>query len=332
MIEQVRQQKQAGAPVQSLKRTAQAIMLTDTTNASFLPAAMRSQIRALILDMDGVVWRGDQPLGDLPALFAALRQHKLSVVMATNNATLTIQQYLDKFLRFGVTLEPWQIVNSPQATVEYLAQRFPQGGPVYVIGEDGLRQTLAARGFSLIVPQASAAFQAGASAGALQAGPEQPLAVVVGMDRSVDYDRLSLATQYIRRGALFVGTNPDRTFPQPFGLVPGAGAILAAIEAATDTAPVIVGKPNPEMYRVALARLGTQPAETLVVGDRIETDITGGQALMSHGPGALGCHQRAARPPMGPTAHVNCPGPDPRGVRACSSGRLAGRFVKVMQH
>jgi len=254
-------------------------MLTNPPGSPSLPAPVRSQIRALILDMDGVVWRGDQPLGDLPALFAAIRRHDLRVVMATNNATLTIQQYLDKFLRFGVTLEPWQIVNSPQATVEYLAMRFPQGGLVYVVGEDGLREALAAHGFSLLVPHATTARQAGTSAGALQAGPEQPLAVVVGMDRSVDYDRLSLAAQYIRRGALFVGTNPDRTFPQPFGLVPGAGAILAAIDAATDTPPIIVGKPNPEMYRVALARLGTQPAETLVVGDRIETDITGGQAL-----------------------------------------------------
>lgn len=238
-----------------------------------------SVIRALILDMDGVVWRGDQPLGDLPALFAKMRQHDLKVVMATNNATLTIQQYLDKFQRFGVTLEAWQIVNSPQATAEYLKMRFPQGGPVYVVGEDGLHEALTAQGFIAMGTTAAIPANAGSSAGGIQAGPEQPLAVVVGMDRSVTYDRLSLASQFIRRGALFIGTNPDRTYPQPFGLVPGAGAILAAIEAATDTAPVIVGKPGPEMYRVAMARLGTQPFETLAVGDRIETDIAGGQAL-----------------------------------------------------
>ena len=89
------------------------------------------------------------------------------------------------------------------------------------------------------------------------------LAVVAGLDRQVTYDKLARATLLIRSGAMFVGTNADRTLPMPEGLLPGAGAILAALEAATDVQPVVVGKPEPEIYLFALERLKTSPAETL---------------------------------------------------------------------
>lgn len=218
-------------------------------------------ITALILDMDGVLWRSEQPIGDLPDIFKKIHRRGIKVVLATNNATLTVRQYQEKLIRFGVELEQWQIVNSPQTAAHYLKQRYPQGGTVYVVGEQGLVETLEQSGY-------------------LQHQTEDvPLAVIAGMDRSLTYEKLKQASQYIRRGALFIGTNPDRTFPIPDGLAPGAGAILAALEAATDVKPVIMGKPQPEMYQVALLRLGSQPFETLVVGDRIETDIAGGQAL-----------------------------------------------------
>jgi 4-nitrophenyl phosphatase len=99
------------------------------------------------------------------------------------------------------------------------------------------------------------------------------------MDRSLTYAKLRRATLLIRAGVPFLGTNPDRTFPTPEGLVPGAGAILAALEAATYRQPLIMGKPQPEIYRAALLRMGVSPSETLVVGDRPDTDIAGGQAL-----------------------------------------------------
>jgi 4-nitrophenyl phosphatase len=105
------------------------------------------------------------------------------------------------------------------------------------------------------------------------------LAVVAGLDRQLTYRKLSQAAMLIRRGALFIGTNPDRTYPVPNGLAPGAGAILEALHASTDIAPTIVGKPEPVMYQVALERLQAAPARTLVVGDRLETDIQGAQAL-----------------------------------------------------
>lgn len=225
--------------------------------AGFSPGSITS----LILDMDGVLWRGDQPIGDLPGVFNKMQHRGLKVVLATNNATLTVSQYQEKLLRFGVVVEEWQVVNSPLTAAYYLKQRYPQGGSVYVVGEHGLVETLEQSGYPQLQTNGT------------------PLAVIAGMDRNLTYDKLKLAMQYIRQGALFIGTNPDRTFPIPDGLAPGAGAILAALEAATDVKPIIMGKPQPEMYRVALDRLESQASETLVVGDRIETDIAGGQAL-----------------------------------------------------
>jgi 4-nitrophenyl phosphatase len=222
-----------------------------------------SHIKALILDMDGVVWRENTPIGDLPAIFARFRERGLKVALATNNATKTVEEYLEKFAGFGVTLEPWQIVTSASATADMVCKRFPEGGPVYIVGENGLKLALEECGFIPILD------------------PEddtKAVAVVGGFDRSVTYAKLRRATLHIRAGVPFYGTNPDKTFPTPQGFIPGAGAILAAIEAATGVQPIITGKPQPAMMYTALERLGAGPEETLVVGDRLETDIAAGQA------------------------------------------------------
>jgi 4-nitrophenyl phosphatase len=209
--------------------------------------------------MDGVIWQGLQPIGDLPAIFTRIHQQGWKVLLATNNATRTPQQYVERLAGYGVRVEPWQVVNSVDVTTHYMIQHFPGGGTVYVIGEEGLTKALAEKGFTT--------------------GDKNVMAVIAGMDRQVNYDKLSRATLLIRSGALFIGTNPDRTFPTPEGLVPGAGSILAALEAATSVQPLIMGKPSPAIYQLALERLGTSPKETLVVGDRLETDIAGAQAI-----------------------------------------------------
>ncbi len=221
------------------------------------------EIKGLILDMDGVLWRDREPIGNLPAIFARLQALGLQVMLATNNATRTPAQHLEKLRGFGVELEEHQVVNSAMATAYLLLRRFPQGGQIYVIGEDGIRTALQESGFEL---------------------PEQvelarpPLAVVVGMDRQITYEKLSLATLLIRAGVPFYATNPDRTFPTPIGLVPGAGAIVAAVIAAAGQEPIWAGKPEPALMHLCLERMHLSPRETLVVGDRLETDIAGGQA------------------------------------------------------
>ena len=222
------------------------------------------EINSLILDMDGVLWRGSQPVGDLPAIFTKITSLGLQVVLATNNSTLSVAQYQQKLLGFGVSLQAWQIVTSSGATAQYLHRLHPQGGRVFVVGEQGLLQALADYQFTPADRRTP---------------PQQVVAVVAGMDRDLTYEKLSHATLLVRAGVPFIGTNPDRTFPVPQGLVPGAGSILALLETATDVRPYIIGKPAQEMYRVALERLGSSAGQSLVVGDRLETDIAGAQDL-----------------------------------------------------
>jgi 4-nitrophenyl phosphatase len=214
-------------------------------------------IRALILDMDGVLWRENTLLVDMPAVFQRFRDLNLKVVLATNNATRSVDMYLQRFEGFGVRLDPWQVVNSAIAIGHLLSQRFPGGGPVFIVGESGVIETLKEVGFC-------------------HSDTERPLAVIVGMDRKINYEKLTRATLLIRSGIPFYATNPDRTFPTPDGLIPGAGAIIAAVQAATDVEPIMGGKPQPTMLQVALKRLGISAVETLAVGDRLETDILGG--------------------------------------------------------
>ena len=217
-------------------------------------------IRALILDMDGVLWRDQEEIGNLRQLFREFRRANIKVALATNNAMRSSLQHLEKIRSFQVEdLEPWQVVSSSDAAAFYLKSKFPQGGGVYVVGETPLVEVIENAGFRF--------------------DEQSALAVVAGIDRTVTYSKLNKATHLIRNGAFFIGTNPDKTYPTPDGLAPGAGAILAAIEAAAGVAPWIVGKPSPAMYEIALERLGTKPSETLVVGDRIDTDISGAQVI-----------------------------------------------------
>lgn len=218
----------------------------------------QAPIRAIILDMDGVLWKDNEPIGDLPAIFTRLRARGIRVILATNNSTRTPDQYVEKLAKFGVSINLSQVINSANAMAHLLKRAFPQGGPLYVIGEEGLVKALAAQGFT--------------SVGADGA----PIAVVAGLDRQITFEKLKYATLLIRQGLPFYGTNPDRSFPTPYGLIPGSGAILAALQAATDVSPIIAGKPSPELYNLALEILQLEAQDTLAVGDRLETDVLGG--------------------------------------------------------
>ncbi len=131
---------------------------------------------------------------------------------------------------------------------------------MHILGGDGLRQIIAEAGFTLVDDGAEV--------------------VVVGLDPQLTYEKLKRATLLIRAGAVFIGTNDDRTFPSPDGLSPGAGSLIAALAAATDQTPsLIAGKPHPQMFQVALELLHTKPTETLMIGDRLNTDIEGAVQL-----------------------------------------------------
>ncbi|MCC6192027.1 MAG: HAD-IIA family hydrolase [Anaerolineales bacterium] len=214
--------------------------------------------------MDGVLWAGDRPLPGLAAFFDALRARQVRFVLATNNASRTPEQFVAKLAGMGVAVSAAEVLTSAQATALYLREQPPaandgrQPGRVFAIGDQGVRQALCEAGFDLCELYD------------LAAGT-----VVCGMDLGLSWDKLATATLNIRAGARFVGTNPDVTLPTERGITHGNGAILGALQIATGVAPVIVGKPEPIMFQQALRRLGTTAAETVVIGDRLDTDILG---------------------------------------------------------
>jgi 4-nitrophenyl phosphatase len=213
--------------------------------------------------MDGVIWKADAPIGDLAAIFNRMRARGLKFVFATNNSTKTSEQYVARLQEFGVDVEPWQVVTSSQAAAHAMAQTFPPGTKVFMIGEDGLRIPLEERGFEILSEEEAPEAQA----------------VVVGLDRAVNFEKMVEATLLVRSGAPFYATNTDKTFPTPRGQIPGAGAWIAVITTATNVEPIVAGKPFPFLMELAMEKLGTTPQETLVIGDRLETDIAAGQGV-----------------------------------------------------
>jgi len=224
-----------------------------------------SHIKSLILDMDGVIWKADAPIGDLASIFMRIREHGLKFVFATNNSTRTPEQYVEVLKELGVEVEPWQVITSSQGVAHAVAQKFPRGTKVFMIGEDGIRMALEERGFEIL---------------SVEEAP-QAQAVVMGIDRTINFEKVVEATLLVRDGTPFYATNTDRTFPTPRGEIPGSGAWISVITTATGLQPIIAGKPFPFLMELALEKLGTKKEETLIVGDRLETDIAAGQAVGS---------------------------------------------------
>lgn len=219
-----------------------------------------ARVRSAIIDMDGVLYRGNTPIPGGGEFLRFLDQMEIPFILLTNNSTLTAAQYAGKLARMGVGVEESQILTSAQATALYLAGVAPAGARIYAIGENGVQTELQRHGFEL------------------HDGPEVAY-VVVGFDRHLTYRKIATASLAIRAGARFIGTNPDKTFPSELGQLPGNGAALATIEAASDVAPLIIGKPQPAIFELALQRLGVEGETTATVGDRLDTDILGGHAL-----------------------------------------------------
>jgi 4-nitrophenyl phosphatase len=214
-----------------------------------------SAIHNLIIDMDGVLYIGENPLRGMRGLFQFLAANDVRFVLATNNSTQSPSSYSEKLLRMGVEVPAQAIMTSATAAADYLANEYAPGTRIFPIGESGLHVALEEHGFVMAERDVSL--------------------VVVGLDRFVTYDKLAKATLLIRGGARFVATNPDKTLPIPEGEVPGAGAILSALETSTGVSPLIIGKPEPHFYTVATRQLGSDNHSTAALGDRLDTDIAG---------------------------------------------------------
>ncbi len=226
--------------------------------------------KAVIADMDGVLWHEQTPLPGLHDFFTLIETSDIAYMLVTNNSSRTPAQYTARLARFGVKVTPDHVLTSAIAASDYLAERLEPGSRIYVIGGPGVIEALKLRGFRVFFGSRDSHTED------VDDLPSTVDYVVVGWDRELTWEKLATATQFIRRGAKFLGTNPDLTFPGERGILPGNGAQLAALKAATGISPVIAGKPEPILYRQALARMGVTPRETLMIGDRLETDILGG--------------------------------------------------------
>lgn len=217
--------------------------------------------KAWIFDMDGVLYRGTEPLPGVADLLAALELRERPYMLATNNSMSTPASYVTKLTEMGIPVPASAILTSALATRDYLLREFDSGSGFYVIGMPALSEQLFTDSpFHPVGPLDSGA-----------AG------VVIGLDKAFTYEKLQAAHAAIMAGARFIATNTDATLPTESGLIPGAGSLVASIERAAGIEPVVIGKPEPVMLLMALERMGVAPHDAVMVGDRLDTDILAGQ-------------------------------------------------------
>ncbi|AAT86927.1 HAD family hydrolase [Streptococcus pyogenes JRS4] len=212
--------------------------------------------KGYLIDLDGTIYQGKNRIPAGERFIKRLQERGIPYLLVTNNTTRTpemVQSMLANQFHVETGIET--IYTATMATVDYMND-MNRGKTAYVIGETGLKSAIAAAGYVEEL--------------------ENPAYVVVGLDSQVTYETLAIATLAIQKGALFIGTNPDLNIPTERGLMPGAGALNALLEAATRVKPVFIGKPNAIIMNKSLEVLGIQRSEAVMVGDNYLTDIMAG--------------------------------------------------------
>jgi HAD superfamily hydrolase (TIGR01450 family) len=209
-----------------------------------------------VIDLDGVIWLAGEPIAGVGEAIDRLRASGARVLFASNNSSPTIAALLSRLERAGIEAQPHEVVTSGQAA----ASMIEPGQTALVIGDEGVVEALDARGIHAVVAGDQVAPGAGL--------PDVDV-VIVGWTHRFDFGLLALANRAVRAGARLIGTNEDPTHPTPDGLLPGAGALLAAVATAAGTAPEVAGKPHEPLARLIGERAGHVAA---VVGDRPSTD------------------------------------------------------------
>ncbi|TMD58385.1 MAG: HAD-IIA family hydrolase [Chloroflexi bacterium] len=233
-------------------------------------------IKAVIFDLDGVLYRGDQALPGAAEVVERLRHAGRRVMYATNNSTRTRQEYVTRLRGFGFECEIDDVVTSAWATARYIVQKGLRPRDPLVVGMEGFRTELRDAG---VLDHEHAVPRPFTNA----SSPPADM-VVVGLHQAVTYDDLAEAQRALMAGAPFIAANKDTAYPVEGGrLLPGAGAIVAALETASGRVAVCVGKPEPFMFQEALRRAGASGGEAIVVGDSLQTDV-----LAAHRVGAIG--------------------------------------------
>jgi arabinose operon protein AraL len=223
-------------------------------------ARVRLPHRGWLFDLDGTVYLGERLVPGAAETLAALRGDGRRVAFLSNKPLQTRVEYARKLTRLGVPADADDVINSSLVLARHLASLDP-GAPVFIIGEAPLIAELRAHGLDV-------------------RADHRVRWVVIAFDRTFDYAKLNTALQAVRQGARLIATNPDRTCPTEDGEIPDCAGMTAAVEAVTGArVEVVVGKPSPIILEVALARLGVPAAESVIVGDRLETDIVMGKRL-----------------------------------------------------
>lgn len=212
--------------------------------------------RGFLLDLDGTIYRGNEPIPEAVRFVAELRKRNIPYLFLTNNSSTSPAKVADRLSGMGIPTKGDEVYTTSMAVANYLKDHARPGASLYAIGESGLLVELEQAGYQFTA--------------------DQPDYVVVGIDRTFTYEKLAIAAKAIRQGARFLATNNDAALPTEHGLTPGNGSLVAAVAVASGTEPIVVGKPEPLIVDYALRQLGLAKSETLLIGDNLHTDILAG--------------------------------------------------------
>jgi len=212
-------------------------------------------MKNILTDMDGVLVHGRNPVPGAADFIQKLQDKGIEFLVITNNPIYTPRDLSHRLTTSGLDVLPERIYTSAMATAQFLKSQSP-GGTAFVIGESGLTSAIHDAGYIIT--------------------DHNPDYVVLGETLTYNFDLVTKAIRFVAEGALFIATNPDPSGPSESGLVPACGAMAALIERASERSPLFIGKPNPLMMRLALNHLGVHSEDTIMIGDRMDTDIIAG--------------------------------------------------------
>jgi HAD superfamily hydrolase (TIGR01450 family) len=232
----------------------------------------------LLVDLDGVVYRGSDPVPGVAAVLTDRAARGDDVVYVTNNSMHYRADYVTRLAAMGAPISADTVVSSARATALHIANHEPAIRRVLVFGASGLERELRDVGLDVVTTAHAATrmHQEGIDGWAAAGAPD---AVVTGLDPNLTYLRLAAAADCIRAGARFIATNRDPVYPTERGLRPGAGSIAAALEATTGVTPLSIGKPEPHLLELAAEAVGRDVSEAIMIGDNIGTDLGAANAV-----------------------------------------------------
>ncbi|WP_349408375.1 TIGR01457 family HAD-type hydrolase [Pseudalkalibacillus sp. SCS-8] len=213
--------------------------------------------KGYLIDLDGTMYRGKEQIQEAVDFVKDLKENGTPYLFITNNSANTRQQVTERLQKFGVPAQPEHVFTSSMATAEYI-RRETKKAKIFMIGEQGLRDALEGAGCEIVED-------------------EEADYVVMGIDRSLTYQKLETACLAVRKGAKLLSTNKDVAFPTDRGLVPGNGALTSVVAVSTGVDPVFIGKPEPIIMELAMQKLNLPKKHVLMIGDNYHTDILAGR-------------------------------------------------------